>query len=193
VPVIDMAVMMRDLSAFKAEREMTARDLGSSLQPCREESDALIGALENALFAAVILTYAQGLALLHTASKERGYDLNLAEVAKIWRGGCIIRAALLDDLWAAFGRREGLAHLLFDRELAGLVLDREQDLRKVVISAAQLGIPAPGLMAALAYLDSYRSAWLPANLIQAQRDYFGAHTYERIDAEGKFHSEWKGD
>ncbi len=191
VPVIDMAVMMRDLSGYKAEREMTARDLGSPAQRSADEPEEWLGALENALFAAVVLTYAQGMALLHKASAAREYSLNLAEVARIWRGGCIIRAALLDDLWSAYRKRPQLAHLLFDRGLAQKVLDREQDLRRVVGRAVQLGLPAPALMAALAYFDGYRSAWLPANLIQAQRDYFGAHTYERIDAEGKFHSEWK--
>jgi len=191
VPVIDMAVMMRDLSACKAEREMNARDLGTPAERYADDPEDLVAPLENALFAAMILTYAQGMALLHKASAERKYGLNLAEVAKIWRGGCIIRAALLDDLWEAYRSRPGLAHLLFDREMARKVLDQEQDLRRVVSTAVALGIPAPGLMAALAYFDGYRSAWLPANLIQAQRDYFGAHTYERIDLEGKFHSEWK--
>ncbi len=194
IPVIDMAVMMRDLSGYKAEREMAARDLGAPAQRSGDESeepDELPGALENALFAAMVLTYAQGMALLHKASAVREYGLNLAEVARIWRGGCIIRAALLDDLEAAYNRRPELAHLLFDRALAKKILDRQQDLRRVVSSAVQLEIPVPALMAALAYFDGYRSPWLPANLIQAQRDYFGAHTYERIDAAGKFHSKWK--
>ena len=191
IPVIDMAVMMRSLSGYKAEREMAARDLGSGAQRSGEEPEALLGALENALYAAMVLTYAQGLALLQKASAERNYGLNLAEVASIWRGGCIIRAALLDDLASAYRRQPGLTHLLFDRELAQKVLERQQDLRRVVGSAVQLAIPIPALMAALAYFDGFRSAWLPANLIQAQRDYFGAHTYERIDAAGIFHSAWK--
>lgn len=191
VPVIDMAVMMRDLSAYKEAREIAARELGAPAQRYAGDPEEMIGALENALYAALILTYAQGMALLHKASTVREYGLNLAEVVRIWRGGCIIRAALLDDLRAAYRKLPELAHPLFDRGLAQKVLDRGQDLRRVVGSAAQLGIPAPALMAALAYFDGYRSAWLPANLIQAQRDYFGAHTYERIDTAGKFHSQWK--
>jgi 6-phosphogluconate dehydrogenase len=191
IPVIDMAVMMRDLSGYKAEREVVMAEMGTPVQGAAEAPENLLGALENALFAAMVLTYAQGMALLHKASAVHNYGLDLAEVARVWRGGCIIRAALLDDLWAAFHSKPELPHLLLDRALAQGVLNRVQDLRHVVSSAAQLGIPAPALMAALSYCDGYRSAWLPANLIQAQRDYFGAHTYERVDAEGSFHSEWK--
>ncbi|WP_020677795.1 NADP-dependent phosphogluconate dehydrogenase [Geopsychrobacter electrodiphilus] len=195
IPVIDMAVMMRDLSGDKAERDLLASALDSSSRPAPEGAEGdqqdLIDALENALFAAMLLTYVQGMALLHKASTEHGYDLQLAEVAKIWRGGCIIRAALLDDLWSAYSKQPQLAHLLLDRRLTQKVLDRQQDLRRVVSSATEQGIPVPALMTSLAYFDAYRSARLPANLIQAQRDYFGAHTYERIDATGTFHSEWQ--
>jgi len=195
IPVIDMAVMMRDLSGDKAERELIASGLEPSRPPApvgdSADQQELIDALENALFAAMLLTYVQGMDLLHKASTEHGYDLKLAEVAKIWRGGCIIRAALLDDLWSAYRQQPQLAHLLLDRRLAQKVIDLQQDLRRIVSSAAIQGIPMPALMSALAYFDAYRSARLPANLIQAQRDYFGAHTYERIDATGTFHSEWQ--
>jgi len=197
IPVIDMAVMMRDLSGGKAERELLASELVAGGNPAPplvvalEDIREQIDALENALFSAMLLTYTQGLALLHKASTAHGYDLNLADVAKIWRGGCIIRAALLDDLWSAYRHQPQLAHLLLDRRLAQKILDRQQDLRQVVSSAAGQMIPVPALMASLAYFDAYRSARLPANLIQAQRDYFGAHTYERIDASGTFHSEWQ--
>ncbi len=191
IPVIDMAVMMRDLSGDKPLRNKTAGLLGGPVQQLTGDTEELIGVLKHALFAAILLTYAQGMALLHKASAEHGYNLNLAEVVKIWRGGCIIRADLLGDLCTAYRQQPELGQLLLDKNLAQKVLDRQQDLRHVVSSASQQGIPVPGLMAGLAYFDSYRGGWLPANLIQAQRDYFGAHTYERIDAAGTFHSEWK--
>jgi 6-phosphogluconate dehydrogenase len=194
IPVIDMAVMMRDLSAFKDEREMAERELGAAAAPLALDTPAtqkLLDALEHALFAALLLTYAQGLALLHKASAEQGYQLQLGEVARIWRGGCIIRASLLDEIWAAYRQQPELSHLLLNRGLAQKVLVRQADLRQIVCFAAAGGIPAPGLMSALAYFDGFRSARLPANLIQAQRDYFGAHSYERLDAAGSFHSEWK--
>jgi 6-phosphogluconate dehydrogenase len=112
-------------------------------------------------------------------------------VARIWRGGCIIRAALLEDIHSAFHTRPELPNVLLDPNLSRKLREHQEDLRQVACRAAELGIPAPGLMVTLGYLDAYRSAWLPANLIQAQRDYFGAHTYERIDAKGKFHTEWE--
>ena len=143
-----------------------------------------IGQLRSALYAGMIITYAQGMALLAVASVKHKYHLDLEAVARIWRGGCIIRAALLEDIRAAFRAKPGLPNLLLDPNLSEKVKAHQENLRKMVCVASDLGIPAPGLMVSLAYLDSYRSAWLPANLIQAQRDYFGAHTYERIDAKG---------
>jgi len=131
--------------------------------------------------------------LLGAASERYGYRLDLATVARIWRGGCIIRTPLLEDIRAAYGRQAGLANLLLDPELARMVLAREEGLRSVVAAGTRLALPIPGLMSALAYLDGYRSAWLPANLIQAQRDCFGAHTYERVDMPGRFHTEWEGE
>ena len=147
--------------------------------------------LSRALFAGMIITYAQGMALLAVASDKYEYHLDLEAVARIWRGGCIIRAALLEDICAAFHARPDLPNLLLAPHLSRKVMEHQEDLRRVVCRAAELGIPAPGLMVSLGYLDAYRSAWLPANLIQAQRDYFGAHTYERIDAKGTFHTEWE--
>jgi 6-phosphogluconate dehydrogenase len=138
----------------------------------------------------MILTYAQGLAVLTAASDKLEYHLSLEAVARIWRGGCIIRAALLEDICAAFHARPDLPNLLLDPRLSRKVLEHQEDLRRVVCAAASSGVPVPGLMVSLGYLDAYRSAWLPANLIQAQRDYFGAHTYERNDAKGTFHTEW---
>ena len=145
----------------------------------------------RALFAGTIITYAQGLAVLKAASEKYGYGLDLSAVARIWRGGCIIRAAVLEDIRGAYHNQPGLPNLLLDPELGKKVMAHQEDLRLVVVAAVQLGLPAPGLMTALAYLDAFRSVWLPANLIQAQRDYFGAHTYERIDAKCTFHSDWE--
>jgi 6-phosphogluconate dehydrogenase len=147
--------------------------------------------MKNALYASMIATYAQGLALLRKASATYGYDLDLEAVARIWRGGCIIRAALLEDIRTAFKNKADLPNLLLDPRLGQEFLSRAADLREVVQMAAALGLPAPGLMATLSYFDAYRSAELPANLIQAQRDFFGAHTYERLDAPGTFHTEWE--
>jgi 6-phosphogluconate dehydrogenase len=146
--------------------------------------------LKRAVYAAMIVTFAQGMAQLRRASEVYGYDLHLDEVARIWRGGCIIRQALLEDIRAAYRDRPQLPNLLLDPRLAGAVLQREEDWRYMVRAAAEAGIPVPGLMVSLGYLDSFRSRWLPANLIQAQRDYFGAHTYERVDAKGMFHTHW---
>jgi 6-phosphogluconate dehydrogenase len=147
--------------------------------------------LSRALYAATVITYAQGFALLKTASEKYGYGLDLSAVARIWRGGCIIRAAVLGPVHEAFHNQPALPNLLLDPGLGQTLAAHQEDLRIVAATAAQLGLPAPGLMSALGYFDGYRSAWLPANLIQAQRDYFGAHTYERIDAKGTFHTEWE--
>jgi len=186
-----VAVAMRDLSGFKAEREAASQALAGPQQHFSGDRNAFLVALGNALYAAMIVAYGQGLAQLRVASAAKGYDLRLADVARIWRGGCIIRAALLEKILAAFNRRPDLSNLLLDEDLGGAVANRQADLRSVVTNAVALGIPVPGFMSALSYFDAYRSAWLPANLIQAQRDYFGAHTYERVDAKGVFHTHWE--
>jgi 6-phosphogluconate dehydrogenase len=147
--------------------------------------------VKNALYASMIATYAQGMALLQRASAIYGYDLDLEAVARIWRGGCIIRAALLEDIRTAYKAKPDLANLLLDPHLGREFMNREPDLREVVKAAVTLGLPAPGLMVTLGYVDAYRSPVLPANLIQAQRDFFGAHTYERLDAPGIFHTRWE--
>jgi 6-phosphogluconate dehydrogenase len=147
--------------------------------------------LGRGLLAGIIVTYAQGMALLAAASETYKYGLDYEAVARIWRGGCIIRAALLEDIRAAFRARPELPNLLLDPGLSRTVMERQEDLRSTVCAAAKSGVPTPALMASLSYFDAYRSAWLPANLIQAQRDYFGSHTYERIDAKGAFHTEWE--
>jgi 6-phosphogluconate dehydrogenase len=143
------------------------------------------------LFTAIITISAQGLALLSAASAKYGYGLDLAAVARIWRGGCIIRAGVLEDINAAYLARPQLRDLLLDPALARMVAERQEDLRASVGQAVNAGVPVPGLMVSLGYLDALRSPWQPANLIQAQRDYFDAHTYERTDAKGTFHTDWE--
>jgi 6-phosphogluconate dehydrogenase len=191
IPTIDLAVAMRDMSVLAKEREQATAVYQRSIRRGNGNLDTLLPQLGRALYAAVIITYTQGMALLATASIKHDYHLDLEAVARIWRGGCIIRAAVLEDICAAFRARRDLPNLLLDSNLSHKVMEHEEDLRRVVCQAAESGVPAPALMVSLGYLDAYRSAWLPANLIQAQRDYFGAHTYERIDAKGTFHTEWE--
>ena len=191
-PAIDAAVAQRDLSALDRERERAARILPRATGLRRHDGDrgVFLVNLEQALQAGMIMAFAQGMAMLAAASERHAWSLDLAVVARIWRGGCIIRTALLEDVAAAFRREPGLPNLLLDPELARAVLAREEALRAVACAGARTGVPLPSFMGALAYLDAYRSPWLPANLIQAQRDCFGAHGYERVDLPGRFHSDW---
>ena len=188
---IDTAVMMRDMSAYKNQREKAGHMLKGPSPRFEGERNPIIRQIKNALYAGMIITYAQGLALLAKASKTYQYNLNLETVARIWRGGCIIRAALLEDIRSAHKSNPSLENLLFDGHLGQAVVAREAELRAVVRTGVALGLPMPGLMMALSYFDAFRSGWLPANLIMAQRDYFGAHTYERMDEEGTFHTKWE--
>jgi len=190
-PTIDLAVAMRDLSVFVNEREQANVLYERPERRFAGDPGAFLTELGHALFAGMIIIYAQGLALLGVASEKYAYQLDLEAVARIWRGGCIIRAALLEDVCAAFHARRDLPNLLLDPNLSRKLIEHQEGLRRVVSQAADLALPIPGLMVSLGYLDAYRSAWLPANLIQAQRDYFGAHTYERTDAKGTFHTEWE--
>jgi 6-phosphogluconate dehydrogenase len=192
-PVIDAAVVARNLSALKSEREAASKNLKVRTSRLKGDQGAILTQLKGAIYASMIITYAQGMAQLRTASKVYEYSLNLEDVARIWRGGCIIRAALLEDIRAAFHAHPDLPNLLNDDHISQAVISKQEDLRAVVGLAVKLGLPIPGLMASLAYFDGYRSAWLPANLIQAQRDDFGAHTYERVDARSHFHTNWEQD
>jgi len=191
IPTIDLAVAMRDLSVFEKEREQASTTYQRPIRRFTGDRDTFIKQLGRALYAGMVITYAQGMALLTAASGKYGYQFDLEAVARIWRGGCIIRAALLDDICAAFHARRELPNLLLDSNLSRKLIEHQEDLRRIVSHASESGVPIPGLMVSLGYLDAYRSAWLPANLIQAQRDYFGAHTYERMDAKGTFHTEWE--
>ena len=189
-PTIDAAVAMRNLSTCKAEREVANRVFQRPIPTQPGERENIITQLQAGLYVGMILTFTQGMALLNRASQVYSYRLDLEAVARIWRGGCIIRAALLEKIRAAFASQAALESLLMDPALGEEVLKRQEALRSIVQLAAGLGIPAPALSASLGYFDALRSAWLPANLIQAQRDYFGAHTYERIDEKGLFHTQW---
>ncbi|MEZ4622214.1 MAG: hypothetical protein R2867_42835 [Caldilineaceae bacterium] len=193
MPTIDVAVAMRHLSAVKEDRILASELLNGPTTTFHSDRDKFVEQLRNALYVGMIITYAQGMTQLQQASNTYNYGLNLADVARIWRGGCIIRAALLEDIRTAYANASDLPSLLIDPRFGYRIEERQADLRAVVCMAAMQGIPAPGLMSALAYFDSYRSAWLPANLIQAQRDYFGAHTYERIDEKGRFHTQWQSE
>lgn len=190
VPTIHAALEGRILSGFKARRVEVSKHLRGPLDRYQGSREKLIAFARDALFASKILAYAQGLELMRIASEVYQYDLQLGEIARIWRAGCIIRASLLGDIMLAYRRRADLPNLLFDEVFREAVGTRQSAMRAVLEMAVQLGIPMMAVGASVAYLDSYRNAWLPANLIQAQRDYFGAHTYKRVDKEGVFHTDW---
>jgi 6-phosphogluconate dehydrogenase len=190
IPTVNAAVEARLLSAMKHERVSASLVLRGPAASFREDRGEFIGRLRQALYASKVISYAQGMAMLRLASKEYGYGIDPGEVAKIWRAGCIIRARLLNDIRDAFRRDPGLVNLLVDEVFVDAVSTRQDAWRRVVQTAVQLGIPVPAMSASLAYYDAYRSARLPANLTQAQRDFFGAHTYRRVDRDGVFHTDW---
>lgn len=190
IPTINAAVEARILSAYKEERIAASMVLPGPKAYIDRERKEIINTVRDALYAAKICSYAQGFSLMAQASKEYDYVLNLSEIARIWRGGCIIQARFLEEIRTAFNQNPHLQNLLLDPELGKAVVQRQIALRQVVRLGIHHGIPLPGFSSALAYYDAYRSARLPSNLTQAQRDYFGAHTYRRIDKEGIFHTEW---
>jgi 6-phosphogluconate dehydrogenase len=191
VPTIDAAVFARTISSMKTMRVAASEVLtGPAVASANAATDETLKNLEDALYFAKISSYAQGMALLRAASDTYGYGLNLAEITRIWKAGCIIRAVLLDTIMQAFGRNAGLDNLLLDSEIAPTINETAAACRNVVNLARDHGIPCPALSASLDYVDSYRTASLPANLTQAQRDFFGAHTYKRNDKPGTFHTEW---
>jgi 6-phosphogluconate dehydrogenase len=187
--VIDSAVSMRDLSKYKTLRTQAGaiyKNEGVKMKG----SDALVDSLEAALYFSTIIAYAQGMHLLAQASKEFKYDLKLDRIALIWRGGCIIRSAFLEDIHQAFKKDPALPHLLVDKSIQEKIKSILPGTREIVSLAIQSGIALPAFTAAISYFDSLTSERMPANVIQAQRDYFGAHTYEKIGKEGVFHSQW---
>ncbi|MBZ5537510.1 MAG: NADP-dependent phosphogluconate dehydrogenase [Acidobacteriia bacterium] len=190
IPTINAAVESRILSALKPQRVIASKVLRGPIPAYAGDVRRLIEAVEAALYASKITSYAQGCALMSLASEEYKFELHLADIAKIWRAGCIIRASLLGDIMAAYHRNPALVNLLLDPTFRDAVESRQEAWRFMVQTAVGMGLPVLAMSASLAYFDAYRSARLPANLTQAQRDYFGAHTYRRIDKEGVFHTEW---
>ena len=190
IPTMTAAVNARIMSSYKKERVSASQVLTGPTGRYEGDSKAFINAIRDALYCSKICSYAQGMALLGTASKAYFYDLNLSEMARIWKGGCIIRAGFLGKIQSAFRENPPLPNLLLAPEFRETILDRQTAWREVLSTAATLGIPVPAFSASLDYFDSYRRDRLPQNLTQAQRDYFGAHTYERTDMEGFFHTEW---
>ncbi len=192
--LIGEAVFARALSAIKDERVEASRVLTGPAKMKLDDRDAFIADLEDALYASKIVSYAQGYQLMRAAAQTHGWNLNYGGIALMWRGGCIIRSAFLGKIKHAFDANPDLTNLLLDPFFTEAVTAAQEAWRRVIVKAVELGIPMPAMSSALAYYDGYRSERLPANLLQAQRDYFGAHTYERVDKpRGEwFHTNWTG-
>ena len=190
IPTIDMAVSMREISALKSQRLVAAQ---AYKRPKAEPlaADALEEFAEHALYFSFMVTYAQGMHQLAEASGEYGYELDLGTIAKIWRAGCIIRAGLLEDITKAYEEDAGLVNFLLSPAFIPKVSEAAGGARQLVAYGARNGFPLPAMSSSLAYFDAYTSERLPLNLIQAQRDYFGSHTYERTDRDGIFHTDWE--
>ena len=192
IPTMYAAVNARVMSAYKEERVAASKQLTASVGKYDGDKQEFVNKVKDALYCSKMCSYAQGMALLRKASTEFNYNLNLAETARIWKGGCIIRAGFLDKIKKAFNDNPSLPNLLLAPEFKQSILDRSAAWREVLVVSNSLGIPVPAFSASLDYFDSYRRDRLPQNLTQAQRDYFGAHTYERVDKpRGEFfHTEW---
>jgi 6-phosphogluconate dehydrogenase len=190
IPTIVAAVNARIMSSIRDERIAASKQLTGPSGKYGSDVKAFVNKVRDALYCSKICSYAQGMALLGTASTTYNWNLQLGELARIWKGGCIIRAGFLNKIKHAYDENASLANLLLAPEFKQTILDRQAAWREVIMTAAQLGIPVPAFSASLDYFDSYRRDRLPQNLTQAQRDYFGAHTYQRIDKAGTFHTEW---
>ena len=189
-PTIVEAVLARAISAQKDERVAASKVLGGPSATFEGDRASFLEAIHDALYCSKICSYAQGLALIGAAANEYSWNIDFGKVALMWRGGCIIRARFLERIRDAYAQNGDLSNLLLDPFFKEAIDKGQERWREVVSTAVRLGIPTPAFSSALAYYDSYRRASLPANLLQAQRDYFGAHTYKRIDKEGVFHTEW---
>jgi 6-phosphogluconate dehydrogenase len=190
IPTIIAAVNARIISSIKDERMAASKQLTGPTGKYDGDTKAFITMIRDALYCSKICSYAQGMALLGRASQEYSYGLNLSEISRIWKGGCIIRAGFLNKIKDAYKDDPNLPNLLLAPEFKQTILDRQAAWREVLSVSAKLGIPVPAFSASLDYFDSYRRDRLPQNLTQAQRDYFGAHTFERTDKPGTFHAEW---
>jgi len=194
IPSIDIAVTIRELSSLKEERMLLQQKIKGPSGELSVETlinkVELINHLEQALYFSMITTYAQGMLLLYHASKKYKFGLKLESIATIWRGGCIIRASLLEDIRGAFMQQPHLSNMLLYDPIAQKLMQSQNSIRKIIQKAVERGIPLPAMMVSLSYFDTYRRSWLPSNLLQAQRDYFGAHTYQRTDRTGIFHTHW---
>lgn len=193
IPTIQAAIDTRVISANKTERVEASKQLPGPVPGYKGDKKEFVAAVHDALYASKICSYAQGMNLIRKGSDEYGWDINLGELSRIWKGGCIIRAQFLDKIKQAYQRRPDLPNLLLDPDFKAWVLESQPRWRQAVTIAQANGIPIPALSASLAYFDSYRSANLPTNLTQAQRDFFGSHTYQRIDRPeaGFVHTEWE--
>jgi 6-phosphogluconate dehydrogenase len=190
IPTIDSAVMMRNLSSLIEERKEASAIYKTDPKEIDADKKEFISQLKDAFYFATLISYAQGLAMLTVASSELDMNIPLPEVVSVWRGGCIIRSAMLDVFKKSYQNKD-LKNLLLDETIAKLLTEKEPALQKVVSTAALHNYPAAGLMASFNYFNAYRRRLLPTNLIQAQRDFFGAHTYQRVDQEGIFHTIWE--
>jgi len=191
ISTINAAVEARVISSRKEERVAASKILPQPKAPkFTGDRDELIAAVRDALYASKIVSYAQGMELLGAASAGSHWNLNFGDIATIWRGGCIIRAKFLNRIKEAYERDAALENLLLDQYFTGIIERTQDNWRVAVATAVKHGVAVPAFSASLGYFDSYRSARLPSNLLQGQRDFFGAHTYERIDKPGVFHTEW---
>jgi 6-phosphogluconate dehydrogenase len=190
IPTITAAVNSRIISSIREERIAASKQLTGPVPTQFKDTKTFVNMVRDALYCSKICSYAQGMALISTASKTYNWGLNLGEMARIWKGGCIIRAGFLNKIKKAFDENPALPNLLLAPEFKQTILDRQSAWREIIVTAAKTGIPVPAFSASLDYFDSYRRERLPQNLTQAQRDYFGAHTYKRVDIEGTFHTEW---
>ena len=190
IPTIDTAVSMRDLSKYKDMRVKAAGVYSQDEIKLDVDKEEFLTALEQAFYFSMMVTYAQGMQLLSLASAEYKYDLKLDQIAKIWRGGCIIRSAFLNDIYGAYQKDASLGHLLLDENVENLVKGAVQGARTVISATIAAGVATPAFAACISYFDNFRCERMPSNLTQAQRDYFGAHTYELVGKTGTFHTQW---
>ena len=190
LPTVDMAVSLRDISVYKDERMTASSIYNPKIKQYVGDKEKMIRQLHDTLYLSTLMCYAQGLAMLFKASAERGMDIPLKDVVRIWRGGCIIRSTQLEAFTAAYAKKPQLANILLDRNIASIVKKKVPNWRKTVQLFGNARVPAGAIMSSLAYFDAYTTGRMATNLIQAQRDYFGAHTYQRLDKEGSFHTEW---